>query len=240
MLDCAVYGWRNGQSHLCLQVRALAAVYGVEPRACGRTGQTLFKTPRISPLTSEGQAQVRHKDPLLPSTSIVVPTCLQQLKGHALLGNKHPPQDDCIKGPLGWHIPWLWLWRFRILAVMQPGILVKADAMTTNGCGAGGAIAGVQRAARQAHTGAETRAGGSHAQQPSGADAAHKGGQQGQPHAAADGLERGQRPGRQPPGPHRAHPHAPGPAQAGPRPMSDVAATETHISQLDLELSKLD
>ncbi|CAL8462445.1 g1978 [Coccomyxa elongata] len=42
-----------------LQVRALAAIYGLEARACGRTGQTLFKTDRAGPLTTEGCAQVQ-------------------------------------------------------------------------------------------------------------------------------------------------------------------------------------
>ncbi|KAK9906899.1 hypothetical protein WJX75_009914 [Coccomyxa subellipsoidea] len=42
-----------------LQVRALAAVYGLEPRACGRTGQTLFRTERTGALTNEGLAQVQ-------------------------------------------------------------------------------------------------------------------------------------------------------------------------------------
>ena len=45
---------------VCAQVRALVAVYGLEARACGRTGQTLFKTERTGPLTRESCAQVCH------------------------------------------------------------------------------------------------------------------------------------------------------------------------------------
>lgn len=45
---------------LHVQVRALAAVYGLEPRACGRTGQTLFRTERTGALTNKGLAQVSH------------------------------------------------------------------------------------------------------------------------------------------------------------------------------------
>ncbi|KAK9819750.1 hypothetical protein WJX72_001885 [[Myrmecia] bisecta] len=41
------------------QVRALAAVFGLEPRACGRVGQTLFKTKRAGPLTAAGEAQAQ-------------------------------------------------------------------------------------------------------------------------------------------------------------------------------------
>jgi hypothetical protein len=42
-----------------LQVRALAALFGLEPRACGRAGQSLFRTPRCGPLAPDGQAQAR-------------------------------------------------------------------------------------------------------------------------------------------------------------------------------------
>ena len=41
-----------------LQVRALACLYGLEARACGRAGQTLFKTDKSGPLTDERAAQV--------------------------------------------------------------------------------------------------------------------------------------------------------------------------------------
>ena len=41
-----------------LQVRALAAVYGLEPRACGRRGQTLFRTDNAGLPSADGQAQV--------------------------------------------------------------------------------------------------------------------------------------------------------------------------------------
>ena len=42
-----------------MQVRAVAALYGVEARACGRKGLTLFKTSKSAPLTTDGAAQVQ-------------------------------------------------------------------------------------------------------------------------------------------------------------------------------------
>ena len=49
---------QSSQTHTCFQVRALAAVYGLEPRACGRRGQTLFRTSNAGLPTADGQAQV--------------------------------------------------------------------------------------------------------------------------------------------------------------------------------------
>lgn len=40
-------------------MKALAALYGLEPRSCGRVGQTLFKTPASTPLIAEAQLKVR-------------------------------------------------------------------------------------------------------------------------------------------------------------------------------------
>lgn len=48
-----------------LQVRAMAALYGLEPRACGRAGQSLFRTQRSGPLTPDGQAQASGPQPRL-------------------------------------------------------------------------------------------------------------------------------------------------------------------------------
>ena len=41
------------------QVRALAAVYGLEARACGRVGQTLFRSSHAGLPSADGRAQVR-------------------------------------------------------------------------------------------------------------------------------------------------------------------------------------
>ena len=45
------------------QVRALAAVYGLEARACGRLGQTLFRSSHAGLPSAEGQAQVQSLGP---------------------------------------------------------------------------------------------------------------------------------------------------------------------------------
>ena len=45
------------------QVRALAAVYGLEARACGRVGQTLFRSSHAGLPSADGRAQVRSLRP---------------------------------------------------------------------------------------------------------------------------------------------------------------------------------
>ncbi|KAK9864499.1 hypothetical protein WJX84_001425 [Apatococcus fuscideae] len=39
------------------QVAALASIYNLEARACGRAGQTFFRTPETQPLDAEGDVQ---------------------------------------------------------------------------------------------------------------------------------------------------------------------------------------
>lgn len=46
------------------QVRALAAVYGLEARACGRVGQTLFRSSHAGLPSADGRAQVRSLRPV--------------------------------------------------------------------------------------------------------------------------------------------------------------------------------
>ena len=50
----------------------MAALYGLEARACGRAGQTLFRTGRSGPLTPEGQAQARGPPLIISSFMFVV------------------------------------------------------------------------------------------------------------------------------------------------------------------------
>ena len=51
-----------------MQVAALAGVYGLEARACGRAGQTFFRTPDTKALDAEGEAQAWS----LPSLGMIV------------------------------------------------------------------------------------------------------------------------------------------------------------------------
>ncbi len=45
------------KENLLMQVAALAKLYGLEARACGRAGQTFFRTAETRPLDADGQAQ---------------------------------------------------------------------------------------------------------------------------------------------------------------------------------------
>ncbi|KAK9807979.1 hypothetical protein WJX73_010100 [Symbiochloris irregularis] len=65
------------------QVKQLAAQYGLEPRACGRSGQTLFKTEHASKLSPEQQVKVQE---MLEHTSA---TC------GLPVGQARAPEDTC-------------------------------------------------------------------------------------------------------------------------------------------------
>ena len=67
-------------------MRALAAVYGLEPRACGRRGQTLFRTDRAGLPSADGLAQVHAQalcccSPSLPHLNLTRRFSLEKI-GH--------------------------------------------------------------------------------------------------------------------------------------------------------------
>ena len=80
------------------QVRALAAVYGLEARACGRTGQTLFQSSHAGLPSAEGRAQVRSLWPAgLTGNTAEMDSSLQE---HALMPMRHTSLPDDLAGIL--------------------------------------------------------------------------------------------------------------------------------------------
>ena len=174
-----------------LQVRALACLYGLEARACGRAGQTLFRTGKCGPLNDEratqvcgsacGQGHAHHR-------LGVVSGFLQRGKVAGrkveMSSNLHGLQRwPCIRQMAGCS--------FMLMCIVGIGWNPQ-HANHLQPC-AGGAPAGVQHVAWQAHSGPEAPGGCGAVRGPRQPQAAHPGQQQGRGHAGAPGLERGQR-----------------------------------------------
>ena len=79
---------------ICWQVKALAALYGAEPRACGRTGITLFKTSHACLPDEYKQQQVCLAATILDACS---PACMETCSQGC---NKHISCCCCQRHPV--------------------------------------------------------------------------------------------------------------------------------------------